>query len=641
MKLHKRVWSMLMSVVLLCSIMVLPASAADTHMDVNTTIIQSVQVIVKDNDPNAQVTLYKIAEVMDTKAGGAHSDASEEMRAEASALRWAIDTDANEAAYASAIGTWAAAYANGKKFGPVGSEVTLTMDTPDDLNRMTNEQAAAFYQALSKAIVTNEIDAAKVGTNTLTGGITSGGKTTYTLNSILTTGAYVAVGQSGVNVYATTSANLLPYRDPDAGNALTYPKNTQIEMKYSKTSITKEIIDDKDAATQTTKKEATVAIGDTVTFQVETGIPKYQGDFDAAKVRYTIVDVMHRAYKYTENSMNVVGAMNAGSVNTPISSSNYALITNAVVYAKNDGVPIFVQNGTTFYGLNGEDMSTANSIDAALAAYNSAHGTTAAASVAADYSGIIVDFTGSYGAIKDYDKLAYEYKATITDKAVVSATTNTNTAHLNYSVSASNPNIINTMKDTVTSFTYALDVTKQDGNDANIKLNGVYFDLWKLIGSTMSDDEVAAIQGANGYVADDYEFTKNDNGTNTVYQRIQQNLETKNYTDLDAAAVAEGLIKVEGLDIGTYKLVEISTLAGYNLLSDPIMITLNQAASEGSHQNLTGRPDGRYEQIVQNFKGITLPSTGGAGTMAFLLFGILLMGGAMALLLLKYRRRTS
>lgn len=641
MRIRKRVWSMLMSAVLLCSMLVLPASAADTHMDVNTTVIKSVQVVVKDNDPNAKVTLYKIAEVMDTKAGGAHSDAEEEMRAEASALRWAIDAGAAEDAYASAIGTWAAAYANGKRFGAAGAEVTLTLDTPDDLNRMTNEQAAAFYQALAKAIVTNEIAADKVGTTTLTNGITSGGKTTYTMNDQLTTGAYVAVGQSGVNVYATTSANLLPYRDPDAGNALTYPKNTQIEMKYSKTSITKEIIDDKDAATQTTKKEATVAVGDTVTFQIETGIPKYQGDFDAAKVRYTIVDVMHRAYKYTDSSMSVVGAMNAGSVTTPIASSSYSLITNATVYAKEDGTPIFVQNGTTFYGLNGEDLSGANSTDTATAAYNSAHGTSVTPSVAADYSGIIVDFTGSYGAIQSYDKLAYEYKATITDKALDSVTTNTNTAHLNYSVSASNPNVVNTMKDTVTSFTYALDVTKQDGNDANIKLNGVYFDLWKLIGSTMSDSEVESIQGAPGYVADDYEFTKNDGGTNTVYQRIQQNLETKNYTDTATGATAEGLIKVEGLDIGTYKLVEVSTLAGYNLLSDPIMITLNQAASEGSHQNLTGRPDGRYEQIVQNFKGITLPSTGGEGTMAFLFFGILMMGGAMTLLIMKHRRRVS
>ena len=49
--------------------------------------------------------------------------------------------------------------------------------------------------------------------------------------------------------------------------------------------------------------------------------------------------------------------------------------------------------------------------------------------------------------------------------------------------------------------------------------------------------------------------------------------------------------------------------------------------------------DGIYDIVVQNFKGLVLPSTGGIGTMIFTVIGILIMTGAIAIILVKSKKR--
>ena len=43
--------------------------------------------------------------------------------------------------------------------------------------------------------------------------------------------------------------------------------------------------------------------------------------------------------------------------------------------------------------------------------------------------------------------------------------------------------------------------------------------------------------------------------------------------------------------------------------------------------------------MVQNFKGLVLPSTGGIGTMIFTVIGILIMTGAIAIILVRSKKR--
>lgn len=78
------------------------------------------------------------------------------------------------------------------------------------------------------------------------------------------------------------------------------------------------------------------------------------------------------------------------------------------------------------------------------------------------------------------------------------------------------------------------------------------------------------------------------------------------------------------LAAGTYYLREVKAPAGYTGASDDITITINDTA---------------VEQIVENTKGVTLPSTGGMGTTLFYIAGSILMLGAAVLLITKKRTK--
>ena len=55
-------------------------------------------------------------------------------------------------------------------------------------------------------------------------------------------------------------------------------------------------------------------------------------------------------------------------------------------------------------------------------------------------------------------------------------------------------------------------------------------------------------------------------------------------------------------------------------------------------QYYQGYPTGVYKINVKNYEGITLPSTGGMGTLLFTIIGIVLMTGAIILVIMKQRK---
>ena len=84
---------------------------------------------------------------------------------------------------------------------------------------------------------------------------------------------------------------------------------------------------------------------------------------------------------------------------------------------------------------------------------------------------------------------------------------------------------------------------------------------------------------------------------------------------------------VYGLEEGTYYLVETKAPAGYNLLSYPVSITLNQVSH--SAENTVK---------VANSNSFVLPGTGGIGTTIFTLVGAALTLGSGAVLVGKKRK---
>ncbi len=274
-----------------------------------------------------------------------------------------------------------------------------------------------------------------------------------------------------------------------------------------------------------------------------------------------------------------------------------------------------------------------------------------------DGNGFTIEFRPS--AMSDYagKRLTIEYQAELLESADTTTKGNPNTAKLEYSNmikpdqgDTNNPNNNktpgkNTIEDNAVVYTFKINVHKQD--EKNSPLKDVTFDLYKEV----FQGTPGAVQGtaANGLDKNKYWLKLNANSL---------------ITD------AKGDISVSGLANGDYYLVETKTKDGYNLLKEPIKVTLsilyttsitetwewvNDEQNNGkklvkhtitSDKTTFARGDtipanaGFVTQTVINKKGFTLPTTGGMGTV---LFGV--GGAALALaglyMILSSRKKTS
>lgn len=96
-----------------------------------------------------------------------------------------------------------------------------------------------------------------------------------------------------------------------------------------------------------------------------------------------------------------------------------------------------------------------------------------------------------------------------------------------------------------------------------------------------------------------------------------------------------GAASFEGLKNGTYELVETVAPDGYNLLTDPINVTVNASITgTGTSETLV---NAEATASVANKSGSFLPSTGGIGTTIFYVIGLALIVAAIVLLIVRRR----
>ena len=108
----------------------------------------------------------------------------------------------------------------------------------------------------------------------------------------------------------------------------------------------------------------------------------------------------------------------------------------------------------------------------------------------------------------------------------------------------------------------------------------------------------------------------------------------------------KGTIDLGTLADGKYYLVETSAPAGYERLTDPVVITVNKGKVTYSQENsvldnngsgVTGNFQIGYQLKVVNDEGVELPSSGGPGTTWIYLLGSMLLIGCGVLLVARRR----
>ena len=294
----------------------------------------------------------------------------------------------------------------------------------------------------------------------------------------------------------------------------------------------------------------------------------------------------------------------------------------------NGDVKVYVQNGETK-----TEITAGFTVDPAAAA--TAGGGT-----------LTVTFTDlkAVAGVTATSKIVVEYTAELLNTAVIGKPGNKNEVYLEYS---NNPNHTgegtptgNTPKDEVLVFTYELDVTKVDGQNADKKLANAEFVL-------LNNDKTKVAKVTDGKFVEWVNVpAAGEDGTITYPAG----------TTLTSGA--DGKFVIAGLDAGSYYLRETKAPAGYNLLKNDISVTItatldktennpaltslklavkdDKTGAEATESN--GNVDtGIVATNVMNKSGTELPSTGGIGTTIFYVLGSILVIGAVVLLITKKR----
>lgn len=144
------------------------------------------------------------------------------------------------------------------------------------------------------------------------------------------------------------------------------------------------------------------------------------------------------------------------------------------------------------------------------------------------------------------------------------------------------------------------------------------------------DDEFTKVD-ENGDALDNCTFTL----TNTVTKKVYTCT-----TEKDKNGKAK--IHFEGLDAGTYELVETVAKEGYSINNTKYTVIITpEYNNDGTLKNKTITIDGKEQKVeVKNTKLSSLPSTGGIGTTIFTIAGCLIMVAAAGLFFAS-RKRTN
>ena len=222
-------------------------------------------------------------------------------------------------------------------------------------------------------------------------------------------------------------------------------------------------------------------------------------------------------------------------------------------------------------------------------------------------------------------KITVTYTATLNKDAVVGGAGNVNSATIQYSNNPSTNGTGESEPSKVRVFTYGFTVDKYTGknyDDTATRLAGAEFTLAHKGGTAISFVKVADSATANAV----YRVAKaGETGTTTI------------------TTPENGKVDFQGLKNGEYTLTETEAPAGYNKLASAIGVKVDgrndgtdntDATVTITYNNDNGSVYGEHASNgvipVRNKSGVTLPGTGGMGTIAFTVIGVLVIALGVA-----------
>lgn len=283
--------------------------------------------------------------------------------------------------------------------------------------------------------------------------------------------------------------------------------------------------------------------------------------------------------------------------------------------------------------------------------------------------GFTVNFVPSVMAAYKGKTLTITYTAVLNKTAVSTTDGNSNTVKLDYSNNVkkdgdTTPDTTKTVQDEAVVYTFKISINKIADDEDKTPLGNVEFDLYKQVEKdatgaiTDADAKALGLDTAVGWVR-----VNNDEDTSGKHVALK--------TDTN------GKLEVNGLENGIYKLVETKTHDGYNLLKEPVDVTLSiaykttwkktdtynngvwvksdvtqknetfdanhivelgEAMNDGTQSGVGNT--GMITKTIINRKGFNLPVTGGFGTLLFSGIGVLLvLAGVSVLFSLKKKNK--
>lgn len=223
------------------------------------------------------------------------------------------------------------------------------------------------------------------------------------------------------------------------------------------------------------------------------------------------------------------------------------------------------------------------------------------------------------------------YTATLNKDAVVGGAGNVNSATIQYSNNPSTDGTGESEPSKVRVFTYGFTVDKYTGDeytDGAARLPGAKFTLAPKNGAPMSFVKV-----------------KDGNATENAVYRVATDDEKTSTTITTTTIItpASGKVDFQGLKNGEYTLTETEAPAGYNKLASAIGVKVDgqndgtdntDATVTITYNNDNGSVYGEHASNgvipVRNKSGVVLPGTGGMGTIAFTVIGVLVIALGVA-----------